>query len=157
MEDKIKAIREKIELYSVRKAKIEDMKLELEELELGETLKAQGYEEAVQYSPICKNNDEVLHKQNSLKARIAYYEASNKRVDNWLNLINTSKAKDAIICIYINKMSKTQTAKKLDRCRRQIDNLLRQGEEEIYNSIYNKGKDFRKTSKKFPKNFSKTS
>ena len=54
-------------------------------------------------------------------------------------------------------MSKTQTAKKLDRCRRQIDNLLRQGEEEIYNSIYNKGKDFRKTSKKFPKNFSKTS
>lgn len=146
MEEKIKDIREKIELYSVRKAKIEDMKLELEELELGETLKAQGYEETVQCSPICKNNDELLYKKNSLKARIAYYETANKRVDNWLNLIKTAKAKDAIICIYINKMSKTQTAKKLDRCRRQIDNLLRQGEEEIYNSIYKKCGDFHKIS-----------
>lgn len=43
-------------------------------------------------------------------------------------------------------MSKTQTAKKLDRCRRQIENLVRQGEEEIYNSIYNKDKNFRKIS-----------
>lgn len=146
MEDKIKAIREKIELYSVRKAKIEDMKLELEELELGETLRAQGYEESVQCSPMCKNNDELLYKKNSLKARIAYYKTVNKRVDNWLNLIKTPKAKEAIICIYINKMSKTQTAKKIDRCRRHIDNLLRQGEEEIYNSIYNKSENSYKVS-----------
>lgn len=146
IEDKLKDIREKLELYPVRKIKIEDMKLELEELELGETLKAQGYEEAVQCSPRCKNNDELLHKRNSLKSRIAYYETINKRVDNWLSLIKTSKAKEAIICVYINKMSKTQTAKKLDRCRRQIDNLVRQGEEEIYNSIYNKSDNFHKAS-----------
>lgn len=43
-------------------------------------------------------------------------------------------------------MSKTQAAKRLDRCRRQIDNLLRQGEEEIYNSIYNKSENFHKVS-----------
>ena len=75
-----------------------------------------------------------------------YLKSKNKRVDNWLNLIKTLKAKEAIICIYINKMSKTQAAKKLDRCRRQIENLVRQGEEEIYNSIYNKDKNFRKIS-----------
>ena len=39
------------------------MKLELEELELGETLKSQGYEEAVQCSPRCKNNDELIYKK----------------------------------------------------------------------------------------------
>lgn len=145
-EERLKDIREKLELYPIRNIKIEDMKLELKELELGETLKAQGYEEAVQCSVRCKNNDELLYKKNSLKSRIAYYETVNKRVDNWLNLIKASKAKEAIICVYINKMSKTQTAKKLDRCRRQIENLVRQGEEEIYNSIYNKDKNFRKIS-----------
>jgi len=87
-----------------------------------------------------------IYKKNSLKSRIAYYETVNKRVDNWLNLIKTLKAKEAIICIYINKMSKTQAAKRLDRCRRQIDNLVRQGEEEIYNSIYNKSENFHKVS-----------
>lgn len=146
IEEKLKDIRKKLELYPVRKIKIEDMKLELEELELGETLKAQGYEETVQCSPRCKNNDELLYKRNSLKARIAYYETVNKRVDNWLNLIKTTKAKEAITCIYINKMSKTQAAKRLDRCRRQIDNLVRQGEEEIYNSIYNKNENSHKVS-----------
>lgn len=146
IEEKLKDIREKLELYPVRKIKIEDMKLELEELELGETLKAQGYEETVQCSPRFKNNDELLYKRNSLKSRIAYYETVNKRVDNWLNLIKTKKAKEAIMCIYINKMSKTQTAKNLDRCRRQIDNLVRQGEEEIYNSIYKKDRNFHKVS-----------
>lgn len=146
IEEKLKDIREKLELYPVRKIKIEDMKLELEELELGETLKAQGYEETVQCSPRCKNNDELLYKRNSLKARIAYYETVNKRVDNWLNLIKTTKAKEAITCIYINKMSKTQAAKRLERCRRQIDNLVRQGEEEIYNSIYNKNENSHKVS-----------
>lgn len=145
-EERLKDIREKLELYPVRKIKIEDMKLELEELELGETLKAQGYEEAVQCSPRCKNNDELIYKKNSLKARIAYYETVNKRVDNWLNLIKNLKAKEAIICIYIYKISKTQAAKRLDRCRRQIDNLVRQGEEEIYNSIYNKSENFHKVS-----------
>ena len=145
-EENLKDIREKLQLYPIRTIKIEDMKLELEELELGETLKSQGYEEAVQCSPRCKNNDELIYKKNSLKARIAYYETVNKRVDNWLNLIKTLKAKEAIICIYINKMSKTQAAKRLDRCRRQIDNLVRQGEEEIYNSIYNKSENFHKVS-----------
>ena len=145
-EERLKDIREKLQLYPIRTIKIEDMKLELEELELGETLKSQGYEEAVQCSPTCKNNDELIYKKNSLKSRIAYYETVNKRVDNWLNLIKTLKAKEAIICIYINKMSKTQAAKRLDRCRRQIDNLLRQGEEEIYNSIYNKSENFHKVS-----------
>ena len=67
IEEKLKDIREKLELYPVRKIKIEDMKLELEELELGETLKSQGYEETVQCSPRCKNNDELLYKRNSMK------------------------------------------------------------------------------------------
>ena len=57
-EERLKDIREKLQLYPIRTIKIEDMKLELEELELGEILKSQGYEEAVQCSPTCKNNDE---------------------------------------------------------------------------------------------------
>lgn len=60
-EERLKDIREKLQLYPIRTIKIEDMKLELEELELGETLKSQGYEEAVQCSPTCKNNDELIY------------------------------------------------------------------------------------------------
>ena len=136
MEDKIKAIREKIELYSVRKAKIEDMKLELEELELGETLKAQGYEESFQCSPMCKNNDELLFKKERLINTIKFYEVSNNRVDKWLGLIKNEKARETINYVYIQKMSKTQTCKKMDRTRKSVDNLLRKAEIEIYNALY---------------------
>lgn len=136
MEEKLKDIREKIELYSIRKAKIDDMKLELIELELGETLKAQGYDESVQTSVRCKNNDEILFKKERLINTIKYYEASNNRVDRWLSLIKNEKAKEAIKCVYIEKMSKTQTCKRLDRTRKSVDNLLKRAEMEIYTSIY---------------------
>lgn len=136
MEDKIKAIREKIELYSLRKAKIEDMKLELIELELGETLKAQEYNESVQASIKCKNNDELLLKKERLINKIKFYEVSNNRVDKWLELIKNEKAREAIDYVYIQKMSKTQTCKKMDRTRKSVDNLLRKGETEIYRALY---------------------
>ena len=41
-EERLKDIREKLQLYPIRTIKIEDMKLELEELELGETFKVTG-------------------------------------------------------------------------------------------------------------------
>lgn len=136
MEDKIKDIREKIELYSLRKAKIEDMKLELIELELGETLKAQEYNESVQASIKCKNNDELLLKKERLINKIKFYEVSNNRVDKWLGLIKNEKAREAIEYVYIQKMSKTQTCKKMDRTRKSVENLLRKGEIEIYRALY---------------------
>lgn len=140
-EDKLKDIREKLTLYPIRKVKIEDMRLELEELELGASLvKAQGYDESVQTSRKCTNNDELMYKKESLKSRIKYYETANKRVDKWLDLIKTKKAREAIECIYIRAMSKTQTSRAIDRCRRQVDNLVRQGEEEIYSAIFGEQK-----------------
>lgn len=136
IEKRLVNIREKLELYPIRKIKIEDMKLELKELELGESLKAQSYEEKTQSSGKCKNNDELLYRKERLINTIEYYETINNRVDNWIELIRNEKAKEAIQCLYINKMSKTQTCKRLDRTRKTVENLLKKGEEEIYNSIY---------------------
>ena len=134
-EDKIKEIKEKLTLYPAREIKIEDMKLQLEELKLCDSLNAQGYEETVQASMKCKNNDKMLFEREKIINTINFYETSNKRVDNWLKLIKTQKARETIECIFIYKMSKTQTAKKIERCRRHIDNLLDTGVEEIYEEL----------------------
>ena len=116
MEEKV--IKE-LSLYRLREIEIEDMKLKIEELQIGEQLGAIGYEERVQTSMKCKNNDYVLNQIDTLKKKIRLNEILNKRVDNALRRLN-SEEKDLIKKMYIDKNSLTKISKELNKNRKTV-------------------------------------
>lgn len=119
-------IRELLELYPIREVQIEEMKLQIEELETGETLGSISFEERVQTSTICSNNDKNLYKIEKLKRTILHYERCNKRVDNLIKLITRDLQKDVIELVFFKKMNTNKAAVKLDRSRKQVQNLINQ-------------------------------
>ena len=116
MEEKV--IKE-LSLYRLREIEIEDMKLKIEELQIGEQLGAIGYEERVQISMKSKNNDYVLNQIDTLKKKIRLNEILNKRVDNALRRLN-SEEKDLIKKMYIDKNSLTKISKELNKNRKTV-------------------------------------
>lgn len=122
-------------LYPIRKAKIEDMKLQLEEMEFEYSLKAQQYEERVQTSPQCPNNDTLLLQKERIEKLIRYNEITCKRVEKWLDYIREEKAREVIRNICFLKKSKSDTARIIDRSIKQVSNLYKKGLEEIHKTL----------------------
>lgn len=117
-----KKVIEELSLYTVRKIDIEDMKLKIEELKVCDSLGSLSYEERVQTSMKCKNNDSILEEIERLEKRIKLFEIKNKRVDNSLQILSEEE-REVIIKLYINKISRTQASKELYKSRKSIKHI----------------------------------
>lgn len=121
MEEKIK---KELALYRSREIEIEDLKLKIKELEIGEQLGTSGFEERVQTSMRCKNNDSLMLQIDNLKKKIKANELANARVDNALSIIKDDDDFKIITMVCIDKMSISNTARELFRTRRQVEYTL---------------------------------
>lgn len=120
-----KKVRKELALYKLREIEILDMKLKIEELKVGEQLGAMGFEERVQTSINCKNNDYVMNQIESLEKKIELYELANQRVDNALSALSDVE-RQVVKMVIIDKSSIAEATKKLFRSRRQIYYILDQ-------------------------------
>lgn len=112
-------IKKELALYKLREIEIEDMKLKVEELKIGEQLGAMDYEEKVQSSMNCKNNDYVMNEIETLEKKIKINEIANKRIDNALKRLNIDEA-EIIIKVFIEKKSMTRASQELFKSRKSI-------------------------------------
>ena len=122
MQEKIK---KELALYRLREIEIEDMKLKIEELKVGEQIGASNFDEKVQSSINCKNNDYVMNQIEMLENKIRLYEISNRRVDNALKVLSDAEVQ-VVKMLLIEKNSISETAKKLFRSKRQVYYILDQ-------------------------------
>lgn len=135
MDNRLKDIKATLMLYTIRNVQIEDFRLRLEELKTRNTLKAQGYEESVQTSTVCKNNDSYLYEVERLQKLIKTYTVSNKRVENMLGYIIKPLHKDVIMQLYLEKKSSTEVARSIGRSKRQVKRIEEEALETIYENI----------------------
>ncbi|AGF54784.1 sigma factor [Clostridium phage HM T] len=112
-------IKKELALYKLREIEIDDMKLKVEELKIGEQLGAMNYEEKVQSSMNCKNNDYVMNEIETLEKRIRFNEIANKRIDNALKRLDIDEA-EIVRRVFIEKKSITLTAQELFKSRKSI-------------------------------------
>lgn len=122
MEEKIK---KELALYRLREIEIEDMKLKIEELKVGEQIGTSNFDEKVQSSINCKNNDYIMNQIETLEKKIKLYEISNRRVDNALKVLSDAEIQ-VVKMLLIEKNSISETSKKLFRSKRQIYYILEQ-------------------------------
>lgn len=112
-------IKKELALYKLREIEIDDMKLKVEELQIGEQLGAMNYDEKVQSSMNCKNNDYVMNEIERLKKKIRIDEIANKRIDNALKRLDIDEA-EIIRKVFIEKKSVTRTSQELFKSRKSI-------------------------------------
>lgn len=112
-------IKKELALYKLREIEIDDMKLKVEELQIGEQLGAMNYNEKVQTSMNCKNNDYVMNEIERLKKKIRIDEIANKRIDNALKRLDIDEA-EIIRKVFIEKKSITRVSQELFRSRKSI-------------------------------------
>lgn len=122
MEEKV---RKELALYRLREIEIEDMKLKIEELKIGEQIGASGFEERVQTSTACKNNDYVMNQIENLGNKIKLHEIANQRVNNSLKVLTDAEIQ-VVKMLLIEKNSISETTKKLFRSKRQVYYILDQ-------------------------------
>lgn len=127
-------IRTEIKLYRIREVAIEDMKLRISEIKLGDNFNEIGYEEKCQTSKTCPNNDKDMNNIERLTRKIKSMELANIRVDNVLNSIGGIEL-DVVTRVFINAESKTKVAKHIDRTPRQVDRILLRAINIIENNI----------------------
>ena len=107
-------IEKELALYKLRKVEIEDMKLKIEEIKLGENFNPIGYEEKVQSSKKgCTNNDKDMELIQKLEQDIKRKCIANKRVDNILSVLESDEY-EVIETLKIDKLSLTKTLLKLN-------------------------------------------
>ncbi|MBS6486354.1 hypothetical protein [Veillonella sp.] len=116
-------IKKELVLYKLREIEIDDMKLKVEELQIGEQLGAMNYDEKVQSSINCKNNDYVMNEIERLKKKIRIDEIANKRIDNALKRLDIDEA-EIIRKVFIEKKSITRASQELFRSRKSIKNSI---------------------------------
>lgn len=116
-------IKKEFMLYKIREVEIEDIKLKIEDLKLGEKFNLISYEERVQSSKRCTNNDSIMNEIERLEFEKNKKIIANKRVSNYLKVLDQVEA-EVIKMILIDKKSKTYTVKTLDRSGRHIDRIL---------------------------------
>lgn len=121
-------------LYRLREIENEDMRLKIEELRLGEEIGTINYDEKIQTSIKCKNNDSVMNKIETLEKKIRINEIANKRVDNILSMLEPHE-KEVIEMVFIEKKSISQTANELYKNRKSIKNTITKAFER-FNEIY---------------------
>ena len=112
-------IKRELGLYSLREIEIEDMKLKIEEMKVGEQLGAMGFEERVQTSLKCKNNDYVMNEIDILEKKIKLSEIANKRIDNSLKVLDIDE-KEVIKKIFIDNKSISRTSQELFKSRKSV-------------------------------------
>jgi len=123
--EKADKIKKELMLYRVREVEIQDIKLKIEQLEIGDQLGAMGFEERVQTSRTCPNNDMAMNQIENFKKKVKFYELANQRVDNALKLLEDVE-RQVVTMIFIDKNSMAVTIKKLYRSKRQIYYILNQ-------------------------------
>ncbi|WP_077860583.1 sigma factor-like helix-turn-helix DNA-binding protein [Clostridium sp. BL-8] len=116
-------IKKELALYKLREIEIDDMKLKVEELKIGEQLGAMNYEEKVQSSMSCKNNDYVMNEIETLEKKIRFNEIANKRIDNALKRLDIDEA-EIVKRVFIEKKSITRAAQELFKSRKSIKNSI---------------------------------
>lgn len=107
-------------LYRFRERENDDMKLEIEQLKIGGQLGAMGYEDRVQTSIKCKNNDYVMNRIETLENKIKFNNLANIRVDNALKAIKDKEMIQIVKMVLIDKISISDTARELFKTRRQV-------------------------------------
>jgi DNA-directed RNA polymerase specialized sigma subunit len=122
MEEKVKR---ELLLYRLREIEIEDMKLKIEELKVGEQIGSSGFEERVQTSMNCTNNDKIMNQIETLENKIKFNEIANKRVDNALKVLSDAEIQ-VVKMLLVEKNSISETTKKLYRSKRQVYYILDQ-------------------------------
>jgi isocitrate lyase len=113
------------------------MELKIKELEIGDMIGSPGFEERVQTSMKCKNNDFIMNQIDTLKKKIEYNKIANRRVDNALRRLEQpsrpqterieKEDRDVIIKIFIEKKSISRTAQELYRTRKSIRKAIERG------------------------------
>ena len=121
--NQVDVIKKEFMLYKLREVEIEYIKLKIEDLRLGETFNPISYEERVQNSKMCINNDSVMNEIERLEFEKNKKIIANKRVSNYLKALEQVEA-EVVKMILIEKKSKTYTVKTLDRSGRHIDRIL---------------------------------
>lgn len=129
MENK-ERIEKEFAFYKLREVDIEDMKLKIRELESREELGSPGFEERVQASAKCKNNDEIMNKVEMLSKKIELYEISNKRIDNSMKMLEEIE-KDIIIKLLIEKKSISRTSAESFKSRKSVKKIKDRAFEKI--------------------------
>ena len=127
MEEKVKR---ELLLYRLREIEIEDMKLKIEELKVGEQIGSSGFEERVQTSMSCKNNDKIMNQIETLENKIKFNEIANKRVDNALRRLD-SEEKVIIMKVFIDKKSISRAAQELFKSRKSVKKTIENSFEKI--------------------------
>lgn len=116
-------VKKELSLYRLREIEIDDMKLKVEELKIGEQLGAMNYDEKVQSSMKCKNNDYVMNEIETLEKKIKFNEIANKRIDNALKRLDIDEA-EVIQKVFIEKKSITRASQELFKSRKSIKNSI---------------------------------
>lgn len=116
-------VKKELALYRLREIEIDDMKLKVEELKIGEQLGTMNYEEKVQSSMKCKNNDYVMNEIETLEKKIRFNEIANKRIDNALKRLDIDEA-EVIQKVFIEKKSITRASQELFKSRKSIKNSI---------------------------------
>lgn len=112
-------IKKELALYKLRQIEIDDMKLKVEELQIGEQIGAMSYDEKVQSSTKCKNNDYVMNEIELLRKRIRFNEIANKRIDNALKRLQDDEA-EIIRKVFIEKKSMSLASHELFKSRKSV-------------------------------------
>lgn len=121
-ENKIETIEKEFALYRLREVDIEDMKLKIKELQLCDNLSSPNFDERVQTSQSCRNNDYVMNQISSLKSKIELYEMRNKKIDNSMKLLEDYE-REIIVKLLIDKKSISRTAAELFKSRKSIKKI----------------------------------
>lgn len=116
-------VKRELALYRLREIEIDDMKLKVEELKIGEQLGAMNYDEKVQSSMKCKNNDYVMNEIETLEKKIRFNEIANKRIDNALKRLDIDET-EVIQKVFIEKKSITRASQELFKSRKSIKNSI---------------------------------
>lgn len=127
MEEKVK---KELLLYRLREIEIEDMKLKIEELKVGEQIGSSSFEERVQTSMSCKNNDKIMNQIETLENKIKFNEIANKRVDNALRRLD-SEEKVIIMKVFIDKKSISRASQELFKSRKSVKKTIENSFEKI--------------------------
>ena len=121
-ENKIETIEKEFALYRLREVDIEDMKLKIKELQLCDNLSSPSFDEKVQTSHSCRNNDYVMNQISNLKSKIELYEMRNKKIDNSMKLLEDYE-REIIVKLLIDKKSISRTAAELFKSRKSIKKI----------------------------------
>lgn len=121
-ENKTEIIEKEFALYRLREVDIEDMKLKIKELQLCDNLSSPSFDEKVQTSQSCRNNDYVMNQISNLKSKIELYEMRNKKIDNSMKLLEDYE-REIIVKLLIDKKSISRTAAELFKSRKSIKKI----------------------------------